>query len=226
MKFEKIRILAFIESIVDPFGKYIFIKKIKENSNVLDVGCGNVTYKYVNTLNKTLNYTGVDVVSDYYDDKTYYELDFIHFVSPDKFNAYIKSLPYQYDTILSIHNIEHCHNAKEIWEIMLDKLKINGKLYLRTPSKESINFPAREGTLNFYDDRTHQAPVPIIEYLKELNPNEYNVVFFKDPYFGTFITRFLGLILEPISKIKNKVISKITWHFWGFETIIIIERTK
>jgi SAM-dependent methyltransferase len=221
-----IKCLTFLENIVDKNGKYIYIKKMKKTANVLDVGCGNVTHLYFQILNPQVKYNGVDVKNDYYADTSYYELDNINFVEPAEFTSTIKNEKGQFDYILSIHNIEHCFEPDEIWEALLAKLAIGGELYLRTPSRESVDFPARNGTLNFYDDYTHTKPIVLSDYLKNLDKNRYDVLFFKDPYYGSSVTRFLGKFLEPISKYRNKVLSKITWHYWGFESIIILKRIK
>ena len=53
-------------------------------------------------------------------------------------------------------------------------LKKGGIIYLVTPSEKSIDFPSREGTLNYYDDKTHKYK-PI--NLTGLNQNLRKIIF-------------------------------------------------
>lgn len=222
----KAKIASMIESVIDPYGKYYFLNNLKNNDTILDVGCGNVTYKYVEQLNSKLKYTGVDIVSDYFEDSSYYKLNFIHFVKPNDFTSYLVNMPSQYSVVLSIHNIEHCFNPEIIWQTMLEKLELNGVLYLRTPSTISVNFPSRKGTLNFYDDKTHTKPIQFEQYLENLDKSKYEVVVYKDPYYGSKLSYLIGLVFEPVSVLLKKVLSKVTWHYWGFETLLVIKRIK
>ena len=46
---------------------------------------------------------------------------------------------------------------------MMNKLKQGGMLYLSFPCYDSLYFPRRMGTLNYYDDETHTEIPPKYE---------------------------------------------------------------
>ena len=61
---------------------------------------------------------------------------------------------------------------------MLDSLKIGGLIYLSFPCEKSVNFPKREGTLNYFDDKTHQGMPPKFQALTdELKNNNFEIIF-------------------------------------------------
>ena len=51
---------------------------------------------------------------------------------------------------------------------MLKKVKRGGSLYLSFPSAKSLSFPSRIGTLNYYDDITHNNEPPDLENIIEI----------------------------------------------------------
>jgi hypothetical protein len=86
------------------------------------------------------------------------------------------------------------------------------------PNKDSVNFPHRNGTLNFYDDKTHLTPPDLEKILNRMKKNGIKIKFCRKAY-KPFVLWLLGMIVEPISKKKNKVL-RGTWQFYGFETVI------
>jgi hypothetical protein len=106
---------------------------------------------------------------------------------------------------------------------MINVLKPGGFLFLSFPATRTVNFPIRNGcggsTLNYYDDTTHRGLPPDYEnIIKTLESNNMEIIYKRDSY-SPFFLRFLGFLLEPLSKIKNKVVMG-TWEYYGFESVI------
>jgi ubiquinone/menaquinone biosynthesis C-methylase UbiE len=115
--------------------------------------------------------------------------------------------------------LEHCNDRNKTLDAMIKVLKNGGYIYLSFPSEKSVNFPARNGCLNYYDDSTHKDVPPnfsnVIETLKE---NNMKIIFSSRSYkpFGMFL---IGALNEWKSK-RDKDVKTGTWAYWGFETII------
>jgi len=94
-------------------------------------------------------------------------------------------------------------------------------LFIATPSLNSVSFPSRKGTLNFYDDHTHKNPIDLL-HLANNTSHEIEVLHFSSnskPFFWYFI----GFLNELRSNILGKVLLG-TWDYYGFEQIIWIKK--
>lgn len=91
-------------------------------------------------------------------------------------------------------------------------------MYLAFPSENSTRFPHREGTLNFYDDKTHSWIPEYGRILRCMKAQGMEVVFARKQYQPLFYF-FRGLLNEPKSRRTHKVLMG-TWALWGFETVI------
>ncbi len=80
-----------------------------------------------------------------------------------------------------------------------------GYYYMVFPSEKSTNFPRRDGTLNFFDDSTHQSPPTFRDICNEIEKNNGEILK-KIENYKPLIPYFIGFILEPISIIKRKVL--------------------
>ena len=81
------------------------------------------------------------------------------------------------------------------------------------PDDRSVNFPSREGTLNFYDDPTHIYLPDLKEIINCLSENGMSVVKVKKGY-RPFYYRFIGGGVELLSRKRGKVLPG-TWAYWG-----------
>ncbi len=217
----KIRILFL--PIVSRWKKYTLLysligKKVK----ILDVGCGNKSPEATKKIVSDCYYVGVDV-GDYNQTTDSIKLaDEYHIFSPADFANGITTLPNDFDLVMSSHNIEHCNEPEKVIKVMCEKLLKGGILYMSFPNSDSVNFPHREGTLNFYDDPTH-VYVPDFDKIQVLLKSEGMKIIKAIKSYKPRLHWCVGLINEPISRIKNKIL-RGTWDFWGFETIIIAEK--
>jgi SAM-dependent methyltransferase len=198
-----------------------FLSKSKKSPRVLDVGCGNGSSIFIKTIIPSASIYGLDIC-DYNqteESKKLYENYIL--TSPDNFHLVIEDFNENFDLIISNHNIEHCNNPHHTFSAMVDKLAPGGRLFIATPSISSVNFPSRDGTLNFYDDKTHKHPVDLWE-LFENNRQCIDCIFYSKNY-RPFFWSIVGLINEFFSKLRKKNMLG-TWDYYGFEQIIWIKK--
>lgn len=202
-------------------GKTDFLSKLSVNSSILDVGCGNNSPFLTKQILPNCNYTGIDI-GDYNQTKPLLADKYI-VTTPQDFSTEIKKLSASFDAVISSHNLEHCDDRKSTLEAMLSALKIGGMLFLSFPCEQSINFPKRGGTLNYYDDSTHKfSPPNFIETINSIKDKGFEIEYAERNY-SPVILRLIGFVCEPLSKIRNRNMTG-TWEYYGFESIIIAKR--
>lgn len=209
--------------ILKPNGKVAFVKSSPRYAQILDVGCGNDAVINIKKLLPDCHYTGLDVGD--YNQGSFSKLliDKYIIVAPDIFAEAISSLGPIFDSIISSHNLEHCDDRDSTLSSMMFALKPGGRLYMSFPSSRSIYFPKRKGTLNYYDDLTHQGQPPNYDsIISSLQKNNF-VIEFATRHYQPLVMRLLGLILEPLSALQKRVL-KGTWEFYGFESIIVARK--
>lgn len=199
-----------------------FLRTLPPRARILDVGCGNDSPRHVKEVRPDTIYTGIDI-GDYNqtDSATRFADEYL-IIAPDEFAPTIAGFKGQFDGIISAHNLEHCNAPFDVLSAMIQAIKPGGKLYLSFPCEESVFFPSRRGTLNFYDDDTHKHVLPFDQILKYLRENGCAIEFSAKRYrpFPLFV---LGFFSEPESIAKNQVIDG-TWAYWGFESLIWARR--
>lgn len=207
----------FLSAIIRPSGKISFISKLKPNSKLFDVGCGNNSPYFVKKILPKCHYTGIDI-GDYNQIKPNLADKYI-VTTPSDFANEIRRLENTFDAVISTHNLEHCNDRNETLKAMLFALKKDGELFISFPSEGSVNFPSRQGTLNYFDDETHKHTPPIFQSIVDmLDENNFQIIYSIKSY-RPFLLRTLGFLFEPISKVRKKVLIG-TWEYYGFESII------
>lgn len=208
-----------------PHGKESFLLKMyskhirsKQYPRLLDVGCGNNSVRSVRHYLPDCYYIGIDI-GDYNLRPELKELmNEYHVVSSQEFPDKIFQLKDSVDIVISSHNIEHCDEPEKVLKAMAAALKHNGEMYMSFPCEESVNFPHRYGTLNFYDDETHQKLPEWNKILAALKEYDVDIVY-KNKNYKPFLDSIQGKINEKKS-IKEQRILGGTWAYWGFESII------
>lgn len=203
---------------------FLWTIRNEKGVRVMDVGCGNQSASIVKAYCNNIFYTGIDV-GDYNQSTGSLNLiDDYHVVSPEKFADEIATFKGSEDYVISSHNIEHCNEPEKVVAAMCGALKQGGMLYMSFPSRESVLFPSRMGTLNFYDDAGHIYLPDFDKILRIMRKNGMKIIFKKASMRGWYFKR-LGKKNEPLSIAENRV--KIgTWDYWGFESIIWAKRVR
>lgn len=186
----KMSVKLFMHSIITPKGRQAFVRKIEKTGKVLDVGCGNNSPYLVKSIRPNVEYWGVDI-DDYNNNTGKKYADHYILSTPADFANTIENLPVEFDAIISNHNIEHCNDPIGTLNAFCKKLKMGGLLYFSFPSEDSINFPKREGTLNFYDDDTHIFLPRYEDMIEKLQNNGLEILFSRKKY-RPFMLRILG----------------------------------
>ena len=169
------KIKKIIKRLISPYDKFSFLSSglIRNNAKILDVGCGNNSVIEIKHAIPNCHYTGLDVTDHNLNQESKLLMDKYITTDPKTFSVAIKSFDSEFDLVISAHNIEHCEKQEEVLVNMLGAVNSEGLIYISFPTKNSVNFPSRIGTLNYFDDITHKGHPPdfdkIIGILKKNN---------------------------------------------------------
>jgi len=212
------KIKDFIRNNINPYNFDTFLRKLPNDSTILDVGCGNNSPRRVKKILPHSYYIGIDIQN--YNQQSAELADEYHIVDKSKFNKKISSFK-NIDVVISYHNLEHVDNRAVTFKAMRDCLKKKGIIYLVTPSEKSIYFPSRKGTLNYFDDSTHKEnPVSFNWILEELKNDKFQIIKSIKAYKPIFYY-MIGLLKEFTTP---KVTDFYAWCFYGFESIVITKK--
>ncbi len=206
----------------DHYNKDQFLRSCAPSSRVLDVGCGNNSPMHFKSVRPDFHYVGLDV-GDYRQSRQSLDLADEYVVVPaDQFAAWIESMKGRFNAIVSAHNIEHCLEPDRTLRAMVDALREGGRLFMSFPCEESIKFPHRGGTLNFFDDPTH-LQVPNFNTVRSIISEAGLIVDVAIRRYRPLVRVLEGLRNEYRSIIQKQVM-KGTWALYGFESIIWARR--
>jgi len=199
------------------WGKESFLKQLPSNARILDVGCGNESPQFTKNILPSCYYVGLDV-GDYNQSHQGLADEYI-ITSSSQFSNKIGEYSEEFDAVISAHNLEHCDDRDGVLINMLKALKTGGILYLAFPSIDSLNFPSRGGTLNYFDDKTHKhLPPDFGKTISIISGMNYDIVYAASRYQPA--NRWLiGLYHEPKS-VASKHVDTETQAFWGLECVI------
>jgi SAM-dependent methyltransferase len=215
-----------INALLDPLSRSAFLLSLPERARLLDVGCGNHGPTRAKRVRPDIFYVGIDIGACNMSPRDDAAADRLLIAEPSRFHEGIAEAGNDFDAILSSHNIEHCDRPMEVLRALAGALKPGGRLYISFPAPESVNFPSRAGTLNFYDDDTHKHVISLdaIEpRLAALGIERRRAVRRNGGRWQ--VPRLLGLAAEPLSRFARRVLP-FTWYYYGFETVWIGERVE
>jgi len=213
------RLRHALVKLLRPQGKLAFLHHLPSGAQVLDVGCGNHSPRDTKVLRPDLVYHGLDV-SDYnQQDCTRYADSYV-LTSPEDFARTIAGYRRRMDAVVSSHNLEHCDDPSAVLDAMTSTLRPGGRIFLAFPCEESVRFPRRRGTLNFFDDASHQSVPSWNGVLERLRANGLEVEFRRKRY-RPLLLAGIGLLLEPVSWFAGRNMpASSTWALYGFESVI------
>lgn len=202
-----------------PRGKLGFLRSLPPRARILDVGCGNDSPRDAKILRPDLVYHGLDVADYNQTDAPDRYADTYRLVRPDDFASAISGFG-PMDAIVSAHNLEHCNDPQAVLQAMMAALAPGGRLYLAFPCEASARFPHRRGTLNFFDDASHQHVPHWQSILDALRGGGFELEFVRQRYRPALLAT-IGLGLEPLSMLaRRNMPASSTWALYGFESII------
>jgi SAM-dependent methyltransferase len=206
-----------------PRGKLAFLDSLAPGAAVLDVGCGNNSPRDAKVLRPDLVYTGLDV-GDYNQQDSIQYADAYVVVPPAEFARAISAHEGRMDAVVSSHNLEHCDDPSAVLAAMAAALRPGGRLYLAFPCEESVGFPRRRGTLNFFDDATHTAVPRWQAVVDALDARGVKPDYACRRYRPALLA-LLGAALEPLGRLLGRNMpGGSTWALYGFESVIWARR--
>lgn len=184
------------------WGKEAFLKSLTERSRILDVGCGNNSPFETKRILPYCYYVGLDIGD--YNQTTPNLADEYHLTSSMGFCGEIVKRRGLFDAVISAHNLEHCEERNGVLEAMAQALKIGGKAYISFPCSDSVLMPNRSGSLNYYDDPSHNfAPPDFCNVVDLLSKNGCRVNYASTRYQPP-IRWITGLFNEPDSTTRQE----------------------
>ena len=204
-------------------GKLHFVSQLDSSASVLDVGCGNNSPFQIKSLLPNSTYTGIDIAD--YNQTRPNPADRYILTSPENFTKAIERFDAEFDAVISSHNLEHCDDRDGTFLAMLRAVRLNGKIFVCFPCEASVTMPSRPGTLNYYDDPTHKTKPPDFDRLIAICAENGFEIIFSAKRFKPAALWLLGLVCEPISRIKRKVL-RGTWALYGFESVLIARKIR
>jgi SAM-dependent methyltransferase len=221
----KLRLKTALGRLLKPYGKARFIQGLPPNARLLDLGCGNNAPLQTLLQRPDLAYVGLDV-GDYNQAIPVSSVPAEYVVtSGEEFAGEIERRLDYYDAIVSAHNLEHCDDQTATLSAAFKALKVGGAIFFAFPTADSVRFPHRRGTLNYYDDDQHvREPPDFDSILATMRARGYEIEFSRSRYRPLSLA-FLGLVLEPVSWLlgRNMPLGS-TWALYGFESIIWARR--
>ena len=213
----KNRVIRFIKYMTgDTKCKTMFLYSLRMSPRLLDVGCGNESPLLIKRRRPDIIYTGIDVGDYNQSEKSREFADRYILSTPESFAEDIASMEAEFDAVISAHNIEHCNHPIDTVHAMCSALKKGGRLCMIFPCEESVSFPSRKGTLNFYDDATHIYVPQFDRIVLELKNNGLRIDF-QERRYQPVGKRIIGIVCDQF--IKDRV-TRFTWAHYGFESII------
>jgi SAM-dependent methyltransferase len=211
-------------ALTNPCGRSAFLRQLhraEATPRILDVGCGNDSPLIVKSELPGCNYTGLDI--DDYNQSSAHMADRYVRTSPEAFAATIRELRPKFDGVICSHNLEHCDDRTATLDAMISVLRPGAWLYLAFPCADSVSFPSRAGTLNYYDDSSHKGTPPefdlVVSTLRRAGLRVPVAVRRNRP-----AIRFVRGLLQERSSRRSGKLKGDTWALYGFESIIWAQR--
>jgi SAM-dependent methyltransferase len=211
-----------IKKLLDKNSKFDWIESVPSNASILDIGCGNDSGLKIKSVRSDIIYHGVDIADYNLSHSGKEAMDKYFVFREDTFLVELEDLSDEYDGVILSHVLEHVENPYELLTVITKKLKTGGMCFVSFPAIESVNFPKRNWTLNFYDDPTHFNVIDSDSLVAKLSVN-YKIERYIKRNYGRWSTRILAIMLDLLSGLfkKNNFLS---WYRWGFEVIIRLKK--
>ena len=215
-------------SLLDPLRRPYRLREIHRRFGsrpfrLLDVGAGNHSASVAKRWFPNCHYAGIDR-------DRHYQNDAADFAAMDEFfELDLTQLDFaripdsSYDVLLLAHVIEHLENGDQVLRALVPKLRPGGMIYVEFPGPQSLHFPSKRGTLNFYDDDTHVRVFDanqVAGILRECGMEVVRAGTRRDP---------VGILFLPVLALRAKrkhgyVPGGVLWDLFGFADQVLAVR--
>jgi 2-polyprenyl-3-methyl-5-hydroxy-6-metoxy-1,4-benzoquinol methylase len=221
MKFNWLKFKLEVRARLDKGSKWNLLRKSAPGIRVLDVGCAEASSYFTKLLLPESYYVGIDICE--YESDTPDLSDEMIITPPTDFSKCINELDSEFEIVISSHNLEHCYEPYKTLEAMCEKVAEGGYLYISFPCQNSKHFPVRAGSLNYFQDPTHQAEGIYLSQIQAVLVKKNMVSILQNERNRPRLMFLIGLAIEPISFLRKKVMFG-TWALYGFETVILVQK--
>jgi len=215
-----------ISRILIPNKLSLFRKEFKGKTfKLLDVGCGNQSFRQTKYWYKNCLYFGIDKEDNSIDETDLSLMDKFCVVDLEVSN--LEELEDDFfDVVIFTHVIEHLNNGLEVLSKISQKLKKGGKIYIEFPSIRSLSLPSAISTLNFCDDESHVRVYDIKEVANTLLKNNVRIIRAGcRKTLNGYITFILSIPLQLYSLLRYKKLhAKGLWDVCGFADYVYGEK--
>ncbi|HJQ10202.1 MAG TPA: class I SAM-dependent methyltransferase [Gemmatimonadaceae bacterium] len=209
MKWSRWRAIPWIDT------RAAFVAATPTGGSLLDLGSSDgQTLCHMAELRPDLKFASVDIAG-----RPRHTPGTIDFAQADLEHD---SLPWpdgSFDAITCMHVVEHLRSATNMWREIARLLKPGGRVYIETPGPESIDAPSPPPrlrgkiTLNFYDDPTHVAPVPIASMETDARGNGLAVLRTGRSRNWLFVAAYP--LLCALGQSRKRYVAKLHWTGWS-----------
>jgi SAM-dependent methyltransferase len=216
----------------EPFQRYMLpgcvwwsrrLLRGRSGPRILDVGCGSRVPQYFSSAIPDSFYIGVDCAADHLpygprDDRS-------RFILADLDSTRLDDIEDRsFDLVVASHVLEHLRRGTNALDFLCPKLRPGGFLYVATPVPESVAFPHKAGTLNFFDDPTHVKVISASDLREAAVRNGMSIL-------GSGVTRrYLRLATMPLlltlATFLDGEPGPALWDLYGFEHYLVGQRKE
>lgn len=213
------------------------LDKVNDNTNILDIGCGNPSFLKIVKQNLNINCTGIDFSDIGWQDKSYTNL-ILKKVSIEDFKT-----NQLFDIITLWHYLEHDYNPQETVDKLYTLLKPGGKVIIEVPDYNSITAKTQKEFWQGWHSPRHVSLFSKKSFFTLFNEEKWTMISHKN--YGTldaFTLWWLGKMEKQNidwSKNMEKQFMKlvflkiVTFPFFVFERIfpmgiqtIVVKKNK
>lgn len=206
-------------ALVRPSTKIALIKRFTRDSppqSILDIGCGVYSPTYFATAFPRSKYVGIDsnpplcpeLPSGFQIIRADVTKTDLGFLADESF-----------DLVVLSHVLEHLESGLSVVRLVCPKLRPGGTVFLAYPTAESVHFPHRRGTLNFYDDPTHIRVIETAAVCSVLNQCGLDVLeAARTRTVRGLLRMFPEVLLSPTI---GGITGPMFWDLYGFEEHVV-----
>jgi 2-polyprenyl-3-methyl-5-hydroxy-6-metoxy-1,4-benzoquinol methylase len=209
MNWSRWRLIPWIDT------RAAFVAGTPRKGALLDLGSSDgETLCHMSELRPDLRFASVDIAGR--PARTPLDTDFA------QVNLESDGLPWAdstFDSITCMHVVEHLQTLAKVWREIARLLKPGGRVYIETPGAQSVHTPSPPPslrgkiTLNFYDDPTHIAPVPITSLVTSAREAGLAVTRTGRSRNWLFATSYPFFLFGP--KTRKRYVAKLHWLGWS-----------